>query len=103
MSMIKLAIAAMACAASISGGGSTVGVEELICKVEPLEHHGFMQVSEFDEYVCVNPSNISDFVVITDEYSEYRVGDLLIVTLNKYGEVLPIHSEVLSLNEKGEN
>lgn len=61
--------------------------EVLMCEVQPLEAHGFIQLSEYDEYVCQNTDDITDFVVLADEYKEMELGDTVRVGLNEYGEV----------------
>ena len=97
--MEKLRIILLAGAAVVSmytPGTESENVERLVCNVESLEDHSFMQVSEFDEYVCVNLADSSDFVILVDEFSEYRIGDRLKVTLNIHGEVLLIHTELLN-------
>lgn len=64
--------------------------DRLTCEVTPLDQYGFEQQSEFDEYVCANPDDKADFVVIADEHSEYSVGNTLTVKLNEHGEVLAV-------------
>ncbi len=64
--------------------------ERLSCEVTPLDQYGFVQVSEFDEYVCANPDDKADFAIIADEHGEYSLGDTLDVTLNEHGEILAV-------------
>lgn len=61
-------------------------MEALSCEVQPLEDHGFVQLSEHREYVCVNEDDFTDFVIIEDEHSQHEVGDELTVIL-RWNEV----------------
>lgn len=80
--MMKLALL-MKGIASLSTGG-----EVLECEVEPLEEYGFTQFSQFDEYVCVSPTDYTDFIIIGDEEKTIELGDDMTVLLNDHGEVM---------------
>lgn len=61
--------------------------ETLTCKVQPLSDYGFIQVSNCPEYVCANPLNKADFIVIEDTNNDYKLNDTLFAMLNEHGEV----------------
>ena len=62
--------------------------ELLYCEVEPLEAHGFVQMGDYPEYVCVNPADYTDFVVVADTDDSISEGNRLILGLNEYSEVI---------------
>jgi len=65
--------------------------EVLTCEVQSLEKHGFSQVSEkYPEYVCVNPGNYTDFVIIEDHGDGYELGTLLNVTISADNSVVRV-------------
>lgn len=79
--------------------GSNTEVFE--CEVVPLDDYGFVQLGEHPEYVCVNPDNDADFIIIEDEAllgeDQLNIGDGMKVELNEHGEVLNQY-RVKSLN-----
>lgn len=65
------------------------GINEIIkCKIESLEEHGFIQLSNNKEYVCTNEEDHTDFVIIEDEQNSLALNDRLNVYLNSYDEVI---------------
>lgn len=72
---------------------SQSNTETLSCEVVPLENYGFVQFSQYNEYVCTNPSDKTDFSIIADEENEYNLGDKLIVKLNKHDEVISMKKQ----------
>ncbi|MBS4194344.1 hypothetical protein [Lederbergia citri] len=60
------------------------------CTVHELEEYGFAQLSDYQEYVCVNVNgDKTDFIVIEDEEEKYQLGDRLKVFLN-HDDILKI-------------
>ena len=78
----------------VAGGMTNVttlvvpGNEQILCEVKSLESQGFAQLSQHEEYVCENISDDTDFIVVEDEFDEFRLGDVLNVELNLHGELV---------------
>lgn len=73
----------------LTGAGVVPPVnEEVLCEIHDLDSQGFVQLGEYPEYVCENVFDDTDFIVIEDEFDEFRVGDFLRVELNPYGELV---------------
>lgn len=83
--MFKLTkiVFAVKAAATLAAGGESVD-----CEVEALEAYGFEQFSTNIEYVCVNETDYTDFIIIEDEEAALKVGDNIIVLLNEHDEVI---------------
>ena len=62
----------------VSAGENTT--RTISCEVEPLEDHGFTQMADNPEYVCVNPNDFTDFIVVEDKEGTIEPGDVLSVT-----------------------
>lgn len=62
----------------VSTGENTT--RTISCEVEPLDDHGFAQMADNPEYVCVNPDDFTDFVVVEDKEGTFELGDVLSVT-----------------------
>lgn len=77
--------------------GYSVDTETVVCSVESLDKHGYVQFGEDPEYVCVNVKDNNDLIVVVDEYDEIRQGDIMELELNMYGEI--VDYEVIWMNE----
>lgn len=86
--MIKALVLSAMMALNIGYDYSENGNEQVICTVESLDDHGFVQFGEWQEYVCVNVKDETDFIVVEDRYDEMRIGDVVWLELNKYDEVM---------------
>lgn len=49
------------------------------CEIVPLEKYGFEQVSESKEYVCKNPNDKADFVILVDKQKIYGIGEIIVL------------------------
>ena len=83
----------------VAGNATTIvpGSEIILCQVKDLESQGFAQLSKHEEYVCENILDDTDFIVVEDEFDEFRVGDVLNVELNLHGEL--VDYEVINITE----
>lgn len=87
----------------VAGGTANVttlvvpGNEQILCEVKSLESQGFAQLSEHEEYVCENISDDTDFIVVEDEFNEFRLGDILNVELDSNDEL--VDYEVINIAE----
>lgn len=64
--------------------------ETLSCTVQPLSTQGFIQVSGNQEYICANPFNKADFIIIEDPNNEYNLDDSLYIMLDKDGDITSV-------------
>lgn len=80
-SLVMVAIMVMSNAYSIDN-------ETVVCSVESLDSHDYVQLGGWTEYVCVNVKDENDLIVIADEYGEIRIGDVLELKLNSFDEVV---------------
>ena len=83
-----------------TGYASTMGFpgnEQILCEVKSFESQGFAQLSKHEEYVCENILDDTDFIVVEDEFSEFRLGDVLNAELNLHGEL--VDYEVINIAE----
>lgn len=62
--------------------------EVFYCEVASLGEYGFSQISNHDEYVCKNPNDKTDFIILVDEHNNISINDNMQVLLNKYNEVV---------------
>lgn len=62
--------------------------EQILCEVESLESQGFVELSKHEEYVCENILDDTDFIVVEDEFDEFRLGDVLNAELDLHGELV---------------
>lgn len=96
----KIAISIGLLVAGGTGNATTLVVprnEQILCEVKSLESQGFEQVGNYPEYVCENISDDTDFIVVEDEFNEFRVSDVLNVELNSHGEL--VDYEVINITE----
>ncbi|MDY0395398.1 hypothetical protein ACFSMW_13385 [Virgibacillus halophilus] len=68
------------------------GTETFQCEIAALDDYGFEQVGEHQEYVCVNPNDYTDFVVIEND-SPLDIGDMMNLELDN-GKVVDQHRQV---------
>lgn len=55
----------------------------IVCGIESLENHSFSQMSEYNEYVCVNVIDRTDFFIVEDKENEMNIGDIMQVKFNE--------------------
>lgn len=62
---------------------SLVYDNSIVCGLELLESHSFSQTSEYNEYVCVNVIDRTDFFIVEDKENEMNIGDIMQVKFNE--------------------
>lgn len=62
--------------------------EIVVCNVESLEEHDFIQLSDNKEYVCINENDFTDFIILEDRYDEFRINDTVKVELNRHNKIV---------------
>lgn len=71
------------------GGATDSNNEVLTCELNDLQEYGFSQWSDYNEFVCVNETDNTDFIILADEHKEdLKIGDNMKVELNKHDEIV---------------
>lgn len=71
------------------GGATDSNNEVLTCELNDLQEYGFSQWSNYNEFVCVNETDYTDFIILADEQKEgLQIGDMMSVELNEHDEII---------------